>query len=283
MTITLWKVHFTPHKVDLIPLEVPQDASSLDAISARLPAGAYTTFRTFQGNKALCLTDHFDRLADTARLFGHPVPLDYSSLRSALRQVVMHSGHGQDLRLRLTLDLEREPGTTYITAEPLHTPGVEAYQLGVKAVTVAMQRQLPKAKLTRFIERAAPVRQALPKDINEAIMVDEQGRLLEGLSSNFFAWQEGSLWTAESGVLPGITRSLVLACAGGLNLPVRYQPVLKSEIPSLAEAFITSSSRAVLPVRQIDDIPVGAGRPGPVTIGLMKAYDERIQKIVEPI
>ncbi len=283
MTVSLWKIQFTLQKVDLIPLETPEGATTLDAVSAQLPAGGYTTFRTFQRHKALCLCEHFDRLVETARLYERPVSLDYLSLRSALRQVVMHAGHRQDLRLRLTLDLECEPGSMYITAEPLHIPASEAYRDGVKTVTVTMQRQLPKAKLTRFIERAAPVRQTLPPDVNEAIMVDEQGRLLEGLSSNFFAWWEQRLWTAESGVLSGITRSLVLECAGQLHLPVQYEPILRSQIPDLAEAFITSSSRAVLPVRQIDDHPVGAGQPGPITRQLLAAYNERIRQIVEPI
>jgi len=283
MTVSLWKIQFTHQKVDLIPLETPEGAATLDVVSAQLPSGAYTTFRTFQHHKALCLNEHFDRLVETARLFGQPVSLDYVSLRSALRQVVMHAGHRQDLRLRLTLDLEREPGSLYITAEPLQTPATEAYHQGVRVVTVTMQRLLPKAKLTRFIERAAPVRQALPHDVNEAVMVDESGHLLEGLSSNFFAWWQDRLWTAESGVLSGITRSLVLECASQLRLPVQCEPITRSNIPFLVEAFITSSSRGVLPVRQIDDLSIGAGQPGPVTRQLMSAYTERIRQIVEPI
>ncbi len=288
MSLSLWEVHFEPDQAALIPLPVEADCSTLDALSARLPGGAYTTFRTFEGRKALLLNDHLERLGQTASLAGKPVALDTARLRSALRQVVQHTSAGQNLRLRLTLDLEVAPGTVYISAEALHTPPPEAYCQGVQATTVTMQRQLPKAKLTRFIARSGPVRQSLPPEVNEAIMADEQGCLLEGLSSNFFAWQAGELWTAEEGVLSGITRSLALECAAALRLPVRLQPARREQIPTFEEAFITSSSRAVLPLRQIDETIVGAaqrpdGAPGPLTRRLMAAYQSRLDALIEPI
>lgn len=288
MSLSLWQVNFKLDRATLTPLPVEADCTTLDALSARLPGGAYTTFRTFDGRKALCLNDHLERLGQTASLAGKPVPLDTTRLRHALRQAVLHTASGQDQRLRLTLDLEREPGTIYISAEPLHVPPPEAYCQGVRAVTVTMQRQLPKAKLTRFIARSGPVRQSLPPDVNEALMADEQGCLLEGLSSNFFAWQAGELWTAEEGVLSGITRSLALACAESLGLPVRLEPARREHIPDFEEAFITSSSRAVLPLRQIDAVTIGAGQrpdgaPGPLTRRLMAAYQSRLAAQIEPI
>jgi branched-chain amino acid aminotransferase len=167
----------------------------------------------------------------------------------------------------------------YIAAEPLHVPPERAYAEGVKTITVEMQRQTPKAKLTRFIERSGSVRQALPQDVNEAIMVNAQGQVLEGLTSNFFGVLDGVLWTAEEGVLSGITRSLTLECAARLGIPVTLQALHKGQIPILKEAFITSSSRAVLPVRQIDDCRFTA--PGPLTHQLMDAYNQAIEREVD--
>ena len=66
-------------------------------------------------------------------------------------------------------------------------------------------------------------------------------------------------------------------------MPVNFQPVHISELPALQEAFITSSSRGVLPVSQIDAARIGAGKPGPLTRRLRQAYDEIILEQLEPL
>lgn len=103
-------------------------------------------------------------------------------------------------------------------------------------------------------------------------MVDPQGRFKEGLSSNFFVVLRGEVWTAEQGVLLGITRALVIECANQLDLPLRQKPPRLEDLPIIEEAFITSSSRGVLPVRQINQTTIGALCPGPITGKLMVAF-----------
>ncbi len=279
---------------------------SLDASTALIPGGAYTTFRTFQGTKTLLLEDHFLRLEETSHLAGQPVQIERLAVRGALRRVLAEaqrlfavdsapdaqeetptqpgipSSTPFDLRLRMTLDLEQRPGELYLAAEPLHTPPQEAYAHGVRVVIRRMQRINPKAKLTRFIQRSDPVRQSLPAGVNEAVMVNEQDELLEGLSSNFYAILYGEIWTAEAGVLSGITRSMVIECARRLDIPMRYQPARLSDVPRIQEAFITSASRAVLPLCQIEDTTLPQ-TPGALTRRLMQAYvgllEERLEKI----
>ena len=79
-------------------------------------------------------------------------------------------------------------------------------------------------------------------------MLDNHDRFLEGLSSNFFAILGGVLWTAEQGVLSGITRAVVIECANQVGLPLRLEPPPREDLTSFDEVFITSSSRGVLPV-----------------------------------
>ncbi len=283
MLIGVWKLVSVPGRVDLEQVVLPVAATDLDQASASLPGGAYTTLRTYGGRRALRLADHFRRLEETAQLAGYPSRLDDLALRAALRQVTLFAPPGGNVRLRLTLDLEQNVGDVYISAETLHVPPAEAYQRGVKVVTCDLHRQLPQAKLTRFIARAAPVRQALPQGANEAIMADEQGFLLEGLSSNFFAVLEGAIYTAGEGVLSGITRSLALESIHQAGFPLHLSPVKVADLPALQEAFITSSSRGVLPVVQIDQVMVGAGQPGQITQQLMAAYKACIRQQAEPI
>ena len=290
--------------------------SSLDLLTNQLPGGAYTTLRTFHGNQALCLEDHFQRLEHTAFLVGKPLHLAREVVRQALRRALNQATNhfaqlqirarssndtredistGQtpvskqtnrstpaDFRLRLILDLQVNLGDVFIAIQPLVIPAPEAYRLGAPAITCQLQRLLPKAKLTRFIQRSGEVRQSLPPGVNEAIMVDDAGCLLEGLSSNFFALIDGEVWTAEAGVLSGITRSLVLESVRRLNIPLHLQPIGCGDLPRMQEAFITSSSRAVLPLRQIDAYQLPQS-PGPITRRLMDDYAAALEVQLEII
>jgi branched-chain amino acid aminotransferase len=91
------------------------------------------------------------------------------------------------------------------------------------------------------------------------------------------------LCTARDDILLGITRQTVIDLARGRGLPVQYQPLKRDDLTALAEAFITSSSRGIVPVIQIDNVTVGEGRPGPVTEELMDAYAAYVREHAEPI
>lgn len=289
MTILIWKMNATVAEAVLESVLLPFAPASLDEASLQLPGGAYTTFRTFTGgSQALRLGDHLARLEQTAGLAGKNQRLDWARVRSVLQSGInmarqAESLPGGEFRLRLTLDLEVHPGDLYLMIQPLEMLPALAYAQGVKVITCNLQRQLPKAKLTRFIARADPLRHALPPGVNEAIMVNSQGYLLEGLSSNFFAICSGVLWTAEEGVLSGVTRSLALQAASGLGLPVHLDALRLANIFDVNEAFITSASRGVLPVCQIDHVLLGSGEPGPVTRLIMQTFESLVRQQLEEI
>ena len=137
-----------------------------------------------------------------------------------------------------------------------------------------MQRDNPRAKVTKFLATASEFRSQFPPGINEMLMVDQDGILLEGLSSNFFGVIAGSIWTVDEGVLPGITRSAVLEIAEHNKLPVIYGKIQISQLKSLDECFITSASRGVLPVVQIDDTMIGDGKPGKLSQELIFLFNQ---------
>src|SRR6185295_7505398 len=118
--------------------------------------------------------------------------------------------------------------------------------------------------------------------IHEGLMVGEDGAILEGLSSNFFAVIGGALHTEDARVLPGVTRSMVLEIARGL-LPRGAGPARADSLGAIAEAFITSVSREILPVIGIDGTTFGDGKPGPVTRELIRRFEEVIAKEVETL
>jgi len=263
-------------------LDLRPTPTTLNQASLILPEGAYTTFRTFERRRVIRLEEHFDRLEETARLAGFPLQIDRLLVRAGIRSI-LDVLPDIEVRIRLTLDLSREIGKIFLSAENLQTPTIDQVQHGVRVITRVMQRGNPRAKLTRFIATSTAIRQELPIGIHEAIMVSMDGILLEGLTSNFFTVMAGRLWTAENGVLNGLTREVVLEEACRAEIPFRLEGVSVNSLHELDEAFITSASRAVLPVVQIDNQPVGGGIPGPLTTRLRSLYLARIASEMEEI
>lgn len=282
-----WQIQPSDIHSAILPVALPDRCRGLDAMSACLPEGSYTTFRTFNFRYALGLDDHLKRLENSAALSGTAVKLDTAALRHGLRLAIGEAAHlaGRqvELRMRLTLDLVDHPGRVFVSAEELILPDQKAYDEGVKVVTRRIKRRLPAAKLTGFISTARQERQSLPEDVYEAVMVDEADRIREGLSCNFFALWKAELWTAAEGVLPGVTRGLVLECARRLGIMVRLEAIRVEQVSSIDEAFITSSSRGVVPVRQVDATILGHGRPGEMTRRISAAFARLIEDKLEPI
>jgi branched-chain amino acid aminotransferase len=103
------------------------------------------------------------------------------------------------------------------------------------------------------------------------------------MTSNFFYVRGGVLYTAQRDVLLGVTRTMVIRAARGREVDVRYGALKLSQLSDVSEAFITSSSRGVVPVIQIDDVKVGQGSPGKVTRRLMRTYEEYVLSHAEKI
>jgi branched-chain amino acid aminotransferase len=245
---------------------------TLAAASAALPAGAYTSLRTYGGRRVLRLAQHVQRLEESLARPGHPSSLSESAVRAAVTAALRATGHAES-RLRLTY----APPRLFVSVEPFSPLPQALYRDGVSCVIVGLHRDNPRAKDTRFIATADEAYRALPPGVQEALMLGEGGTILEGLSSNFFAITRGELHTEQERVLPGVTRALVLEVARQV-LPVILLPVRVDQLAEVDECFITSVSREIVPVVSIDGHPIGGGRPGPVTRDLMGRWATLVQR-----
>ena len=249
----------------------------LGTASIKLPEGSYTTLRTYGGNRAVRLGQHVERLRESAALQGRPAVLKEETVRLALGAALRACGHPES-RARLT----SAPGRLFVSVEPFAPLPESLYRQGAACITRPGHRDSPRAKETRFIGAAAEAYRRLPPGVHEALLVNGDGALLEGLSSNLFAVVDGVLHTEESRALPGVTRSIVLDLARA-QLPVSGAPARIDTLPQVSEAFITSASRGVLPVVRIDGRPLGDGRPGPVTRDLMERFAALVEREAEEI
>jgi branched-chain amino acid aminotransferase len=248
--------------------------TTLDEVSQALPEGTYTTLRTYSGTRILDLPHHLARLDESLRLLNGAANVNPQQLRRALAQALAATGYAES-RVRVTVPLAGAP--IYVSVEPFTPYPPDLYRDGVSTVTMPIARQNPRAKSTAFIAPSRELKGGLPPGVHEVLMVDLQGTLLEGFSSNFFGVLAGELRTADEGILAGITRGMALQAAEGL-LPIRFEPVRQDDIPRLSEAFITSSSREVMPVVRIDDTTIGNGRPGPVTQAIARRFDDLVRQ-----
>ena len=270
--ILLWMIHASGETT-----LVETNACSLDEINLEIPSGVYTTFRTFEKTKVLQLELHFERLEKSAEILGHQLSCNRILLRQAIREILLGLPD-QDYRIRLSVDLETGEKKFYLALEPLKPIPAIIYKKGVKIVLIFdLLRDTPQAKTTTFIRKADVVRHQLPPEVNEALMTDPKGSILEGLSSNFFAVKNGKLVTAGEGILEGITRELVLKSANLLRVEIIFRNVHIDELASCEECFITSTSRGVLPVVEISETVIGNGMPGPVT----RAIQDHFQQLIE--
>jgi branched-chain amino acid aminotransferase len=245
---------------------------SLAAASAALPAGAYTSLRTYGGRGVVRLDAHFRRLEESAALQGRSGAVDAATARRAIAGALDETRHDES-RLRLTF----APPRLFVAVEPFTPLPARLFAEGVACVTLAIRRDNPHSKDTRFIATAQQAYARLPEGIEEGLLVADDGALLEGLSSNFFAISGGELRTEEERVLACVTRSLVLAVPERL-LPVRRAAVSKGELSVVDEAFITSVSREVLPVVRVDGRALGDGRVGPKTRVILDAFEALVER-----
>ncbi|MCC7118040.1 MAG: aminotransferase class IV family protein [Anaerolineales bacterium] len=266
--------------------------ASLDGLTAQLSDGFYTTFSSLaQGTKVLGLRAHLHRLYGPAKERHLRPPVGEAELRKRIAELIQVN---LPYESRVRLILTKDTGRLYIGIQPF-TPLPEAvYANGVQAISAELARTDPTIKDSGFISQSAKQRKLLSKDVFE-ILLTKDGKILEGMTSNFYvvvpqnsfcvkeAQNEfcGTVVTAQRGILLGVTRRVVLRIARGQGMKVEYRAPSLSE--SFAEAFLTSSSRGVVPIVSIDNQPVGQGRVGRTTKMLMQAYADFVTEHAEQI
>ncbi|HJR78444.1 MAG TPA: aminotransferase class IV [Anaerolineales bacterium] len=279
MASKIFVYKISPSSVKELYPELPD----FDSITMKLPSGLYTTFRTYaRRTKVIGLREHLDRLYLPAKVQGiRPAIPRESDFRKLLSDLLSRNG-SQEARVRMILETSKKPGETYVLIQDLQPLPPEVYRDGVRVDLSTMSRETPTVKRTLFIRESSSERKRLGGDVFE-ILLAHNGRILEGMTSNFFYVREGVLHTAGRGVLAGVTRRTVTTLASQAGIPVRYKSLPLREIPRIEEACITSSSRGVVPVVQVADNRIGSGIVGKVTTQLMNLYERRIEELAESI
>lgn len=231
---------------------------------------------------------HLDRLEFSLGELNIPMPISRDAFRIVIRNVIrMNMIRNGLVYFQVTRGVMRRDHAyssaltpqLIMTAKPMVIPAADSDR-AVKVITVPDQRwQRRDIKTTQLLPNCMAKTKAVEAGAYEAWMVDQDGCVTEGSSSN--AWivtHDGELITrpATYDILSGITRKAVLAIAAKRNLKIVERPFTPDEAKAAAEAFLSSASSLVTPVGIIDDQPVNDGKVGPVAMALRHAYFDHI-------
>jgi len=262
--------------------------------------GLFETMRAYQGH-IFRLDRHLARLRRSAQSLGlthsilHVVE-GKQSLETACT-AILEVNKLKDARLRLTVsagegDMMPDPGTcssptVLVTARNLIPLPPEKYESGFKATLSSLHRNsqspLSRLKSTCYMENILARMAARATGCDEAILLNEQGYLAEGSTTNIFLASNGELITPslESGVLPGITREAVLEIARAANIKTMERQVELKELIEAEEAFVTNSILELMPLTLLDGKPIGTGKPGQLTKELLAAYRKLVDEALQ--
>src|SRR3954469_17536746 len=251
--------------------------------------GIYETLRTYNGG--LFLYDrHMRRLRNSAQFIDLELPFSDDEIAAHIRDTIVAATlDKQDAYVRLlvtrgvgelTYDLKATPKPSWvIIVKPLPSPPAELYERGVKAVLVDVVRNHPQSvnpmiKSNNLMNSALAAQQALKRGGFEAVMRNYRGELTECTQSNLFIVKNDAALTPplESGLLPGITREFLFEVGRAAGINVREQVLRDDDLFGADEAFLTSTTREILPIVAVDDRRIGNGEPGPVTLELLKGF-----------
>jgi branched-chain amino acid aminotransferase len=248
--------------------------------------GLFETMRAM-GGRIFRLDRHLARLQRGAGRLRLPLPAAAPELARAIQETLQANGL-EEAAVRLTVSRgpgppgpgiqEAGPAVVVIAARSFTGYPGRWYEPGATAIisTVVKNERSPlcAVKSISYAEHVLARTEAAERGADEALLVNTLGNLVEGSSTNMFAVVHGCLHTPDlaSGCLPGITREAVLEIARKAGLTVREAPLAPATVAGWDEAFLTNSLLDVAPLVQVDGLPVGGGRPGPVTSLLAERY-----------
>jgi branched-chain amino acid aminotransferase len=246
-------------------------------------------YDTPDGPAVFRLPEHIRRLENSCKIYR--MPLRFSS--EELAEAVCETVRANDLGACYIRPIAYR-GFGTLGVNPLRSPvdvaigawnwgkylGEQGEQEGIDVCVSSWRRTAPDAlpavaKATGSYLNSQLIKvEALSNGFAEGIALDDSGYVSEGSGENLFLVHNGTLVTppTTSSLLPGITRDTIITLAHDLGLPVRQEPVSRGQLYICDELFLTGTAAEITPVRSVDKINIGAGRPGEITRRLLAEF-----------
>lgn len=262
----------------------PHEATiSINDVGVLRGYSVFESLRTYD-RRPFHLDEHLARLYRSAAMIELDVSYTHEFLVGVLHELIERNAYKHATIRILVTGGESEDGILptgknglALLITGLAERDMARFARGTKLITTQLQRVSPEAKTSNYVSAIRALKEATRRDASDALFVNEQGHVLEGTRSNFFVFRGDVLVTPRSGVLLGVTRNVVLEVARG-RFQIEERPILLEELSAVDEAFITSSSKEITPVIQIDDRQIGAGKPGPRTYEMEQRFIEMVER-----
>lgn len=245
-------------------------------------------YKTARGPAVFRLPEHTQRLLDSAKILGMPVPYSADEISEAVLETVRQNNH-EACYIRPLLwygaeSLGVNPGNNTVHFMVATMPwgsylGEDAVREGAKLMTSSWRRSpgdvLPtKAKAGgNYINSVLANQEARDGGFDEALLLDKEGFVAEGSGENIFFLKGGTLYPiAHSVNLLGITRDSVVQLAESLGTKVVPTMATRDELYIADEVFMVGTAAEVSPVSSLDRRPIGSGKAGEFTIRLRELY-----------
>lgn len=251
--------------------------------------GVFEGIRAYNG-LIFRLEQHLDRFYRSAHTIMLKIPLSKEEIKQAMI-ATLRANQLKDAYIRLIvsrgegdLGLDprkcKNPNLVIITDEIVLYP-VELYQKGLELITVPTRRNIPEAinpqiKSLNYLNNIMAKIEALNSGYQEAIMLNQEGYVVECTGENIFIYKGGKLLTPPIylGALEGITRDAVIELASKRNIEVVEGIITRYDLYNAEECFLSGTAAEIVPVVKIDGRKVGTGRPGEITLGLIEDFKE---------
>ena len=245
--------------------------------------GVYEVIPVY-GGRPFRLTQHLKRLHNSLYAIRLDNPFNHEEWAKILQTLVdQRPGEDQSLYLQVTrgVDTQRDhrfpqgvDPTVFAMSTLSNKPANQTTENGVNAITLKDIRwEHCNIKAITLLPNVLLRQQALEAGAAEAILLRD-GWATEGAASNLFIVRDGLLITPPKGprLLPGITRDLVLELAVANGIPFREADITEQQMRDAVEIWLTSSNKEIMPVINLDEIPVGGGVPGQLFHHMIALY-----------
>lgn len=258
-----------------------QAALQVSDLAIQRGYGIFDFFKTL-GHTPVFLDEHLDRFYNSAAQMRLEPGKDRQQLKAVIEEL-LQKNNIPDAGIKITLTGGYSPDgysitrpNMIITQQPLKLPDPAAFQKGLRLISHPHQRQMPQVKSLDYL-MAIWLQPLIKEKGADDVLYQYNGLVSECPRSNFFIVTADDTVVTSTQPLKGIIRMKTLEIAGK-QFKVEERELTIDEARNAKEAFITSTTKHILPVVQLDGHPIGNGRPGKVTTELSKLLDAYIAK-----
>ena len=244
--------------------------------------GVFDYLRTF-GGKPFLLDEHLTRLFNSAKEINLSIPYSKSEVEKIINKVLeINNDENSGVRTVVTggrskngIFPEGKPG--FVVVSKKIEPDTKIVDQGVSVITCEHQREFSQAKTLNYLKLISHPREIEESGAYTALFVSN-GFVLEGGTSNVFIIKDKKIITPEENILKGITRGLIIKLAEENSYQVEERDVEVEELLESREVFLTSTTRGIIPVVQIDEKGIGERKPGKQTRKLIDIYQGYVEE-----